>query len=99
MFVSIVLDPGNIDSSHDLVRILMGFGFKKVQRAVWESSSVRQSDISCIKREIDRVTDYYDKVRLYQYPVDEAMELTILDKKKWKCCILKPQMFVNKQNT
>ena len=39
---------------------------------------------------IDKVTDYYDRVRIYQYPVNGFMAITELNKKRWRRCMLRP---------
>lgn len=89
MFVSVILDPGGIDSARSLVNVLINNGFKKIQRACWESMSVSESDITALKKEIDRVTDYYDTVRIYQFPVNNMFVITELKQKKWKRCQIK----------
>ncbi len=89
MFVSVVLDPSSMDSAKALASVLIHFRFKKVQRACWEHSSLSKESLVLLKKEIDRVTDYYDIVRLYQYPVQECLCLTELAKKRWKRCLLK----------
>lgn len=92
MFISVVLDPGSIDSSRALSMVLTHFGFKKVQRAVWESTVINSGRILQLKREMDRVTDYYDKIRMYQFPVDGLFEITFLSQKKWRRCLIKPEL-------
>lgn len=89
MFVSVILDPSSMDSAKALASVLIHFRFKKVQRACWEHSSISKEMLVLLKKEIDRVTDYYDIVRLYQYPVQECLCLTELSKKRWKRCLLK----------
>lgn len=89
MFVSVVLDPSSMDSAKALASVLIHFRFKKVQRACWEHSSLSKETLVLLKKEIDRVTDYYDIVRLYQYPVQECLCLTELSKKRWRRCLLK----------
>ncbi len=89
MFVSVILDPGGIDSARSLVNVLINNGFKKIQRACWESMSVSEADITTLKKEIDRVTDYYDTVRIYQFPVNNMFVITELKQKKWKRCQIK----------
>ena len=48
MFVSVILDPGGIDSARSLVNVLINNGFKKIQRACWESMSVSEADITTL---------------------------------------------------
>lgn len=90
MFVSVVLDPGGEDSARQLAEILVTWGFEKVQRACWESATISDTTLAKLKQEIDRVTDYYDSIRLYQFPVDGLMAITVLAKKKWKRVIVRP---------
>jgi len=90
MFVSVVLDPGGEESARQLAEILATFGFEKVQRACWESATLNDQILVQLKQEIDRVTDYYDSVRFYQFPVEGAMAVTVLAKKKWKRILVRP---------
>lgn len=90
MFVSIVLDPGGEEAARQLAEILATFGFEKVQRACWESATISEQILAKLKQEIDRVTDYYDSVRMYQYPVEGLMAITTLSKKKWKRIVVRP---------
>ena len=90
MFVSVILDPGGEESSRQLSEVLASYGFEKAQRACWESVSVNEKTLTKLKQDIDRVTDYYDSVRLYQFPVDGAFAVTFLMKKTWKRVVIKP---------
>jgi CRISPR-associated protein Cas2 len=90
MFVSVVLDPGGEESARQLAELLATYGFEKVQRACWESASISDSVLIKLKQEIDQATDYYDSIRLYQYPVDGLMAITVLNKKKWKRIVVRP---------
>ena len=89
MFVSVVLDPGGVDTAQSLASVLAHYGFHKVQRACWESADVGVMQLSQLKREIDRVTNYYDTVRMYQYPMQGMFSITELHRKKWRRCLLK----------
>jgi len=105
MFVSVVLDPGGIDSARSLVSVLVHSGFKKIQRACWESMSVSEKDLASLKKEIDRVTDYYDTIRIYQFPLNGMFVITELKQKRWKRCQMKnedtpaPRKTVANKNT
>jgi len=90
MFVSVVLDPGGQDSARQMAEILATFGFEKVQRACWESKTLNDQILAQLKQELDRVTDYYDSARIYQYPVDGVMAITVLSKKTWKRIVVRP---------
>lgn len=84
MFVSVIVEPGGMDSAKALVNILTMYGFKKIQRSCWECMSISEDTVSSLKKDIDRVTDYYDKIRLYQFPVNGLFVITELKQKKWK---------------
>ena len=82
MFVSVVVDPGGNESSRNLQEVLAAHGFERVQRACWESPVVSENELQKIKQDIDSVTDYYDVVRMYQFPVDGVFAVTTMYKKK-----------------
>lgn len=84
MFVSVVLDPGGIDSAKAISQILVRFGFKKVQRACWESFRLSETQLSILKRDLDNATDYYDTIRIYQFPLNGNFAITQMKRKKWK---------------
>ncbi|MBR1404714.1 MAG: CRISPR-associated protein Cas2 [Treponema sp.] len=84
MFVSVVLDPGGIDSAKAIAAILSRYSFKKIQKACWECMQINEAQLSALKREIDSVTDYYDTLRIYQFPVNSNFAITELRHKQWK---------------
>ena len=84
MFVSVVLDSGGIDSAKALAEILGRFNFKKIQKACWETMQINEVQLTNLKREIDSVTDYYDTLRIYQFPVNSNFAITELRHKQWK---------------
>ncbi|PIE99066.1 MAG: CRISPR-associated endonuclease Cas2 [Treponema sp.] len=90
MFVSVVIDPGGKESSANLSEVLASHGFERVQRACWESAVVNDSSLQKLKQDVDRVTDYYDVVRMYQFPVDGVFAVTTLYKKKWRRVVIRP---------
>jgi len=90
MFVSVIVDPGSVESSKAVTAVLMEYGFKKVQRACWEHVSLPEKKLNLLKKDIDRVTDYYDSVRMYQYPIQGMLAVTEMSRKKWKRCLLRP---------
>ena len=84
MFVSVVLDPGGIDSAKSIAEILARFNFKKIQQACRENMQLNEAQLTSLKREIDSVTDYYDTLRIYQFPVNSNFAVTELRHKQWK---------------
>lgn len=90
MFVSVVLDPGGVDSARALATILIQYGFKKIQRSCYECTTFSEKNLNNLKKDIDKVTDYYDVVRMYQYPVEGMVAITSLSQKKWQRTMLRP---------
>lgn len=84
MFVSVAVDPGSEERAHELADLLTRYGFEKVQRGLWESPLVAVSTLERLKRDLDRATDAYDRVRIYQYPVDGVLVISGMREKKWR---------------
>ena len=89
MFVSVILDPGAAESAQALAKILTFYGYTKKQRSCWEHTSVSEERLLALKKDIDRVTAYYDTLRIYQYPVQGVMAITELNKKKWRKMLMR----------
>ncbi len=89
MFVSIVLDMGSEDSRSAVYNLLPQYGFERVQKACFECASVKDRDLVSLKREIDKVTDSYDRIRIFQFPVEGTLALTILKDNKWKRIVVR----------
>jgi len=84
MFVSVALDPGSEERARELAELLARYGFEKIQRGLWESPMVDAASLDRLKRDIDRSTDAYDRVRIYQYPVDGVLVVSGMRDKKWR---------------
>lgn len=89
MFVSVILDLGNDDSRRSVNEMLMFYGFQQVQKDTYETAKMSEKRLGRLKLDLDRATDYYDVVRLYQYPVDGTLVITHLTQKKWKRKVFK----------
>ena len=48
-----------------------------------------EKELARLKRDIDRRTDAYDSVRIYQYPLDDVLVITTLRDKRWRRVIVK----------
>lgn len=84
MFVSVVGEFSQDDhkmAAHELFR---QYGLKEIIADVFETVSIKENTLARLKRDVDRVTDYYDTVRFYQFPVEETLVITSLSKKKWR---------------
>lgn len=89
MFVSIVCDIGSEDNKIDVYGLLKQYGFKQVMKDVFESTKIKEDSLLRLKRDIDKATDFYDKVRFYQYPLEDTLSITFLTEKKWRKTIVK----------
>ena len=84
MFVSIAVEPGSEGRAKEMAELLIQYGFDKVQRGLWESTVVSPETLSRLKRDLDRSTDAFDRLRIFQFPVDGTLVLTTLRDKKWR---------------
>jgi len=84
MFVSVVLDLGSEDSRASVYNLLPQYGFERVQKACFESAAIQEKDLGALKRDLDRMTDAYDTIRIYQYPVEGTLAISVLKDNKWK---------------
>jgi CRISPR-associated protein Cas2 len=89
MFVSVICDMGNEDSRSAFYNLLPQYGFERVQKACFECASITEKSLSALKRDIDKITDSYDTVRLYQYPVEGTFAITILKENKWRRIVVR----------
>lgn len=84
MFVSIAVDPGSEGRAKELADLLVQYGFEKIQRGLWESAFVSPETLSRVKRDLDKATDGFDKIRLFQFPIEGTLVLTTLKDKQWR---------------
>lgn len=89
MFVSCACDLGNEDSRLKVDSLLLQYGFKKVLKGLYESTSLSEKNLARLKIEIDKLTDHYDILRFYQYPVENTLVITALEQKKWRRLVMK----------
>ena len=88
MFVSVIVEPGGVDSAKSVTELLAASGYTKIQRSCWENPKVSEKELADLKKNIDSCTDYYDKIRMYQFPINGMFVVTELNKKKWRKCSL-----------
>ena len=89
MFVSIAVDAASEERARELADLLAQYGFAKVQRGLWESAEVSSGTLARLKRDLDRATDAFDKLRLFQFPMEETLVLSSLQEKKWRRMVAK----------
>ena len=88
MFVAVVCELASDDSRGGVYRLLQQYGFQRIFKDVFESATVGTMTLARLKRDIDRLTDFYDKVRLYQYPIDGTLAITALGDKRWRRVVM-----------
>jgi CRISPR-associated protein Cas2 len=84
MFVAVACDLGNEDHRKRVHSSLVEYGFKKVHAGLYESLTINDGSLLRLKRDLDRLTDSYDSLRFYQYPMENTLVITELREKKWR---------------
>lgn len=84
MFVSVAIDPGSEGRAKELADLLAQYGLEKVQRGLWESALVSPQTLNRLKADLDKATDAFDRLRIFQFPVDGTLALSTLRDKKWR---------------
>lgn len=89
MFVLVAIDSGNEDSGRVISNLLLRYGFTQVQKNSFESLKVSDKQLARLKLDIDRASDFYDSIRIYQYPLEGTLVITSLNEKRWRRKIIK----------
>ena len=89
MYVAVALDSGSHDRARELADLLAQYGFKMVQRGLWESATISPDTLNRIKRDVDKATDGYDRLRFFQFPMEGTLVLSSLREKKWRRMVAK----------
>lgn len=89
MFVSVICDIADAGHRDLVVDYLRRYGFREVIDDAFESTSISEKALMRLKRDIDKSTDFYDKVRFYQYPLEGTMVISFLSEKKWKKSVIR----------
>jgi CRISPR-associated protein Cas2 len=89
MFVAVCCDLSSSDHDKQVAALLKQYGFAKAQERVYEHTSINEEYVKRLKRDIDRLTDSYDNVRIYQYPLENTLQISTLKDKKWRKLIVR----------
>ena len=89
MFVAVACDFSAEDHRKAAYDLLIQYGFKKALKDAYESASVSETALNRLKKDLDRIADSDDAIRLYQYPVEGTLAISILKEKKWRRMIVK----------
>jgi len=88
MFVAVSCDLGNPDHRARVHNLLLQYGFKKMQENLFESTVIGEKTLLRLKKELDALTDSYDNLRFYQYPLEDTLVVSSLKEKKWRKLVL-----------
>jgi CRISPR-associated protein Cas2 len=89
MFVAVCCDLSNSEHQENIGLLLSQYGFQKVQHTVYEHTAINEEYLKRLKKDIDRITDSYDIIRMYQYPMENTLVITTLKQKKWRKLVVK----------
>ena len=84
MFVAVVCEFSIDDHKKAVFQLLRQYRFEMVIKDVFESSTINEKSLNRLKRDVDKVTDSYDVIRFYQFPLEGALAITALKDKKWR---------------
>ncbi|MBN1698284.1 MAG: CRISPR-associated protein Cas2 [Spirochaetales bacterium] len=84
MFVAVSCDFSNEDHRDHVSDLLIQYGFKQVMEGLFESTTIPESHLARLKKDIDSETDSYDIIRIYQYPFEDTLVISALERKKWR---------------
>ena len=84
MLVAIACDLGSEDHRQKIHNLLLPYGFSRLLAGLYESATITGTQLVRLKRELDKQTDSYDTLRIYQYPLDDTLVITSLKEKKWR---------------
>lgn len=88
MFVAVACDLGNAEHRSRVHNVLLQYGLKKLQENLYESTAISEKNLLGLKKELDRLTDSYDSLRFYQYPLEGTLAVSSLKEKKWRKMLL-----------
>jgi CRISPR-associated protein Cas2 len=88
MFVAVACDLSNEDRLGSVGNLLLQYGFRKLQQNLFESAAISEKSLTRLKKELDGLTDSYDSLRIYQYPLEETLVVSSLKDKKWRKLVL-----------
>jgi CRISPR-associated protein Cas2 len=88
MFVAVACDLANEDRLGSVGNLLQQYGFRKLQQNLYESATISEQSLSRLKKELDGLTDSYDSLRFYQYPLQETLVVSSLKEKRWRKLVL-----------
>jgi CRISPR-associated protein Cas2 len=89
MFAAVCCDLASSEHIEKIGVLLSQYGFQKIQNDLYEHKAINEEYLTRLKKDIDRHTDYYDIIRIYQYPMENTLVITSLKQKKWRKLVVK----------
>ncbi len=89
MFVAVACELSNDDHLFAVDLLLKEYGFTEVMKNLYESVKLKEKVLSRLKRDLDRRTDAFDIIRIYQYPLEDTLVITTLRDKHWKRIVVR----------
>lgn len=84
MFIAICIDLASSESQRELIKLINEYGIEKKQINLYESYNFPAKKLGTFKRDVLQSLDMDDRIRLYQYPLDEAFKISYIENRKWK---------------
>jgi CRISPR-associated protein Cas2 len=84
MFLSISVDLASDDSKIKVDQILKEYGIAKLQANLYESFEFPLRKLGNLKKDLTDCLDMYDKLRMYQYPIENSFKISFIEGRKWK---------------
>ncbi len=84
MFISISIDLATEDSKLAIRKIFKQYGIKKIHQDLYESTEFPTKTLGNLKKDIIDAVDMDDKVRMYQFPLEDCFKISYLEDRKWK---------------
>jgi CRISPR-associated protein Cas2 len=84
MFIAIYVDAAGQDSRKEIARVINEYGVKKVGPEMYESYEFLYKRVGNLKRDLTKCMDMDDRLRIYQYPVEDLYVISIYNNGKWK---------------
>jgi hypothetical protein len=84
MFIAINIDLASKDSEQEILKVINEYGIIKTQQNLFESFDFLPNKLGNLKRDIAKCIDMDDKLRLYQFPLENSFKISFVENGKWK---------------
>jgi hypothetical protein len=84
MFMAVNIDLVSPDSQREISRLMTEYGIKKKQTNLFESFDFPVKKLGSLKRDLSQIVDMDDKLRLYQFPLEDTFKISYIEDGKWK---------------